>query len=189
MRFGLILCLGMLALGSCSRIGDTRPSSPEALHGCQASATGAWRASPQATYQVEGSSAGPDCAHAVATIAVRDSSGKVLWSDAAASENLMTLAQAHDLSAMQHALAEWIDSNNHTIATSSALPDWPQDADAPRSGEFPFYPEHDLNRDAYLALRTANVPVFCYVQGMESEACIALQNGEMSKIGVQTFPG
>jgi len=33
------------------------------------------------------------------------------------------------------------------------------------------------------------VPVFCYVQGMESMACVALQNGEMTKVGVQTFPG
>jgi hypothetical protein len=188
MRFGLIVC-AVLAMGACSRIGDTRPSSPEALHGCQVSAIGTWHASPQATYQVEASSAGPDCAHAVATIAVRDASGKVLWVDASPSENLMTLAQAHDLPAMQRALAEWIDSNNHTIATSSALPDWPQSADAPQNGEFPFYQEHDLNRDAYLALRTANVPVFCYVQGMESEACVALQDGAMTKIGVQTFPG
>lgn len=189
MRLGLILCVAMLALGACSRIGDTRPSSPDALHGCQASTTGAWHASTAVTLQVEASSAGPDCAHAVATIAVRDAGGKVLWVDAAASEHLMTLAQAHDLASMQRALADWIDSNNHTIATSSALPDWPQGADAPQNGEFPFYPEQELNRDAYIALRAANVPVFCYVQGMESEACVALQDGAMTKIGVQTFPG
>ena len=188
MRVGLIIC-SVLAMAACSRIGDTRPTSPEALHGCQVSAIGAWHASPQATYQVEASSAGPDCAHAVATIAVRDASGKVLWVDASPSENLMTLAQARDLPAMQRALAEWIDSNNHTIATTSALPDWPQGADAPQNGEFPFYPEHDLDRNAYLALRTADVPVFCYVQGMESEACVALQDGAMAKIGVQTFAG
>ena len=188
MRLGLIVCAA-LAMGACSRIGDTRPGSPEALHGCQASAAGPWRASESQTLQVEALSAGPDCAHAVATIAVRDASGKVLWADAAPSEDLMTLAEAHDLPAMQRSLAEWIGSNNRTIATSSALPDWPQGADAPQNGEFPFYPEHDLDRDAYQALRTANVPVFCYVQGMESQACIALQDGAMSKVGVQTFPG
>ena len=188
MRFGLIVCAA-LAMCACSRIGDTRPSSPEALHGCQVSAAAPWHASAQATYQVEASSAGPDCTHAVATIAVRDASGKVMWADAAPSEHVMALAPAHDLPAMQRALAEWIDSNNRTIATSSALPDWPQGADAPQNGEFPFYPEHDVDRAAYMALRAANVPVFCYVQGMESQACIALQDGAMTKIGVQTFPG
>jgi len=189
MRFGLIVCVVVLALGACTRIGSTRPSSVTEVSGCEANATGEWRASPQATYQVQAASAGPDCAHAVATIAVRDSSGKVLWVDAAASEHLMTLAQARELPAMQRALGEWIDSNNRTIAASSALPDWPQGASAPQNGEFPFYPEHDLDRDAYMRLRTANVPVFCYVQGMESMACVALQNGEMTKVGVQTFPG
>jgi hypothetical protein len=138
---------------------------------------------------VEASSAGPDCTHAVATIAVRDASGKVLWADAAPSEHLMTLAQAHDQPAMEHALAEWIHFDNHTLGTSSALPDWPQGAASPQNGEFPFYPEHDLDRDAYLALRAANVPLFCYVQGMESQACVALQNGAMTKAGVQAFPG
>ena len=189
MRLGVILCVAVLALGACSRIGSTRPSSPDALRGCQASATGVWHASANHALQVEATSAGPDCTHAVATIAVRDMSGKVLWADAAPSEHLMTLAQARDLPAMEHALAEWIDSSNRTIATSSALPDWPQGADAPQNGEFPFYPESEFNRDAYLALRTANVPVFCYVQGMESLACVALQNGEMTKVGVQSFPG
>ncbi len=189
MRFGLIVCMAVLGLSACSRIGDTRPSSPDALHGCQTSAAGAWHASAGQTLQVEASSAGPDCAHAVATIAVRDANGKVLWADAAPTERLMTLAQARELPAMQRALAEWIDSNNRTIATSSALPDWPQGANTPQNGEFPFYPESAFNRDAYMALRTANVPVFCYVQGMESQACVALQNGSMTKIGVQSFPG
>jgi hypothetical protein len=32
--------------------------------------------------------------------------------------------------------------------------------------------------------------VFCYVQGMESMACIGLsKDGQMTKIGVQSFPG
>jgi hypothetical protein len=188
MRLGVILCVAV-ALGACSRIGSTRPTSPDALRGCQATATGAWRASANQTLQVEASSAGPDCTHSVATIAVRDNNGKVLWADAAPSERLMTLSQAHDLSAMERALGEWIDSNNRTIASSSALPDWPEGANAPQNGEFPFYPEREYDRDAYMALRTANVPVFCYVQGMESEACVALQNGAMTKVGVQSFPG
>jgi hypothetical protein len=189
MRVGLSLVLCALALGACSRIGATRPSPPEALRGCRAVAAGAWHASVGVTLPVEASSAGPDCSHAVATIAVRDARGDVLWADAAPSAHVATLAQAHDLPAMQRSLADWIDSNNRTIASSSALPDWPEGANAPQNGEFPFYPDSAFNRDAYLALRAANVPVFCYVQGMESEACVALQNGAITKIGVQSFPG
>ena len=189
MRFGLLICLGVLALGGCTRIGSTKPEAPPtSVRGCVASAEAPWRAN-NATFTIAATSAGPDCAHAVATLAIRDAQGRVFYADAAASEHVMTLAQARDLSSMQQALGGWIDSNNRTIASTSALPDWPQGANAPQNGEFPFYPEHELDRDAYLALRAANAPVFCYVQGMESEACVALQNGVMTKVGVQTFPG
>ena len=59
----------------------------------------------------------------------------------------------------------------------------------PRSGEFPFYPEPYYDRSGYEVLRQSDVPLFCYVQGMESIACVALENGRMEKVGVQSFPG
>jgi hypothetical protein len=31
--------------------------------------------------------------------------------------------------------------------------------------------------------------LFCFVQGMESLACLALQDGALVKVGVQAFPG
>jgi hypothetical protein len=102
----------------------------------------------------------------------------------------MVLAQAHDQDAMRTALNEWIDpAHNTTMQTTSALPDWPANADAPASGEFPFYPESYVDRDSYIALREADVPLLCYVQGMESMACLALRDGQLEKVGVQSFPG
>ena len=86
-------------------------------------------------------------------------------------------------------LAEWVTPGSTMISTS-ALPEWPANAQAPESGEFPFYPEEGYDREAYNALRTNNLPLYCYVQGMESLACIAFSGeGEVSKIGVQSFPG
>ena len=102
----------------------------------------------------------------------------------------MVLAPARDPEAMREVLAEWIDpASNTTLQTSSALPEWPANAQAPQNGEFPFYPEEGYDRAAYNTLRANNLPLLCYVQGMESVACLALGDGELTKIGVQTFPG
>jgi len=102
----------------------------------------------------------------------------------------MVLAPAQDAAAMRDALAAWISPASNTIMqTSAALPEWPGNADAPQNGEFPFYPEAGYGREAYNTLRSNNLPLYCYVQGMESQACLALSEGGLTKIGVQTFPG
>ena len=66
---------------------------------------------------------------------------------------------------------------------------WPPGAQQPASGEFPFYPEEGVDRDYYEKARAARAPLFCYVQGMESMSCVAIIEGGMVKLGVQSFPG
>lgn len=75
------------------------------------------------------------------------------------------------------------------MQTSSALPEWPANADSPQNGEFPFYPAEGVTRDLYNQVRDANVPLYCYVQGMESSNCLALRDGALESVGVQSFPG
>jgi hypothetical protein len=156
---------------------------------CNATAHQPWRPLSGAEFTVEAVAHGPDCEHAVATLVIRNAQNDVLWAEAAATEDIATLAGARTPAAMESALADWINSSNHTMATSSALPDWPADATGPVSGEFPFYPESAYDRDAYMRLRQSNAPLFCYVQGMESMACLALTDGGLDKVGVQSFPG
>jgi hypothetical protein len=157
--------------------------------GCDARAASQWAAG-EASYSIEAVTSGPDCERAVATLTIRDSSGVPVYAEAYATRHLMTLAEPRDATAMQTALAEWVDpANNTTMATTSALPDWPANADAPANGEFPFYPESYIDREGYMALRQANTPLYCYVQGMESMACVTPRNDQVEKIGVQSFPG
>lgn len=190
----ILMIAGVLALAAgCTRI-DEKQAGPAAQaaaeRGCEAVEVKPWRPLSGTEFTVEAISSGPDCARAVAALAVRDVQGNVLWAEAAPSMHIMVLAQAHDLAAMRTSLAEWADaSNNTTMQTTAALPDWPQGSDGPVSGEFPFYVEPGYDRDSYLQLRQSNVPLFCYVQGMESMGCLALQNGSLNKIGVQSFPG
>jgi hypothetical protein len=139
---------------------------------------------------VEATSVGPDCARAVATFVVRDASGAPIYAEAYLAQHVMVLADVSDAAAMEAALREWTNpANSTTMATTSALPDWPARATGPQNGEFPFYAAEGTERDSYLALRQSNVPLLCFVQGMESLACLALRNGELEKVGVQLFPG
>lgn len=158
---------------------------------CAAEATSTWTATNSAAYTLEAFSAGPDCAHAVATIVIRDAESNVLWADAHVTEHTFGLNEASSAAEMRAALSEWISPyGNTTILSTSALPAWPRTADGPQSGEFPFYPEAEWNdREGYETLRARNAPVFCYVQGMESLACLALLDGGLYKVGVQSFPG
>ncbi len=155
--------------------------------GCNARGVGAWTVGEE-NFSVEAGSVGPDCARAVATLVIRNASGEAIWADARISSDIMTLAAARDIAAMNAALAEWT-TNSSTMQSTSALPEWPANATGPESGEFPFYPTEGYTRESYSAMRAANDPMFCYVQGMESLSCVIYGDGGVEQIGLQTFPG
>ena len=163
-------------------------TSQTAVNGCAASANGPWQGG-RDVFVVEASTEGADCANANATIVVKDTQGRELIHETYPAAHVMVLAQAHDVAAMNAALAQWVVWDNHTMSSTSALPEWPRGATGPQNGEFPFTPEEGMTRDAYNTLRTHNAPLFCYVQGMESQACYAWENGAFTKAGVQQFPG
>jgi hypothetical protein len=161
----------------------------EAAARCDMHASASWTPVPGKTFRSEAFSNGPTCAQAAVTIVVRAPDGSVLWVDAAPGEHIMTFAYVRSRQEMARALAEWL-SQDATFKTTRKLPGWPEGAEGPESGEFPFMPEAWVDREAYERMRAEGLPMFCYVQGMESLACIALtKDGRMEKIGVQAFPG
>lgn len=184
MRLFLIAALAVVV--ACTPAEETDAMSG----GCDARAVSEWVAG-DARFSLEATTVGPDCARAVATLVVRDSSGAPAYAQAHVAAHVMTLAPAADPGAMQAALAEWIEvSNNTAMTTTAALPEWPANAQSPESGEFPFYVDDAWNdRAGYEELRAGARPMFCYVQGMESLACLALFRDQLEKIGVQSFPG
>lgn len=152
--------------------------------GC--AARGAWSAADGA-YSAEATTSGPDCARAVAMIVIRDRSGAPIYSAAHVTEYVMSLASVQDAAAMQSALNEWVTPSDPQ--TTGGLPAWPANAVQPGSGEFPFYVNDGIDRAEYERIRAADGPLFCYVQGMESLDCVALQQGSAVSVGLQTFPG
>ena len=179
-----------LLLMACSPAATTTEasSSQPAANGCAASANGPWQGG-RDVFVVEASTEGADCASANATIVVKDPQGHELIHETYPAAQVMVLAQAHDVAAMNAALAQWVVWDNHTMSSTSALPAWPANVSGPQNGEFPFTPEEAMTRAAYTTLRSHNVPLFCYVQGMESQACYAWEGGHFTKVGVQSFPG
>jgi hypothetical protein len=156
--------------------------------GCDARGVSQWAVG-EDTFFVEATTNGPDCARAVATIVVRNASGEALYTESHVASEVMTLHGAGDPSAMQAALGEWVDGSNQPFANTGALPAWAANAEAPSNGEFPFYPTEGHTRETWAALRAHADPIFCYVQGMESMACIIYGDGGIEHLGVQTFPG
>lgn len=161
----------------------------DAASGCTASVSKAWTPVKGRAYRLEAFSNGPNCALAVVTLAVRAPDGTALWVDAAPAAHLMTFAEVKTLKQMATALNDWLPQA-HMFKTTAELPEWKTGEDAPKSGEFQFIPDAAVDREYYEQTRAGQQPVFCYVQGMESMSCVALsKDGQMTKIGVQTFPG
>lgn len=180
----MMLIAGALALlAACAPAEEADVMS----EGCDARGVGVWTVGEE-NFSVEANTVGPDCARAVATLVIRNASGEPIWADARISSDIMTLAPAHDPAAMNAALGEWT-TNSSVMQSTSALPEWPANATGPENGEFPFYLNEGYTRESYEAMRTANDPMFCYVQGMESLSCVIYGDGGIEQIGVQTFPG
>ncbi len=160
-----------------------------AASGCNAGVSKAWMPLKGRAYRLEAFSNGPSCALAVVTLTVRAPDGTALWVDAAPAAHLMTFGEVKTLKQMTSALNDWL-SQAHVFKTTAELPEWKKGEDAPKSGEFQFIPDAGVDREYYEQARAGRLPVFCYVQGMESMSCVALsKDGQMTKIGVQTFPG
>jgi hypothetical protein len=101
----------------------------------------------------------------------------------------MVLAGADSVADMERRLQEWVSPPGAALDSTGDLPEWAADAANPGESEFPFHPYGGMDRAAYAALRTADAPMFCFVQGMESQACFWLDAGALRRIGELQIPG
>lgn len=181
MRFGLIVAAALSAAVFVA---------PAQAGGCNLGVAKAWVPFKVQAFGSEAYSNGAFCAGAVVTIVVRAPDGKVLWVEAMPAEHLMTFVDAKTPPKMQAALVDWL-TQQQTFKSTGDLPEWKKGADAPQPlGEFPFYPGEGVDQQGYSQIRAERQAIFCYVQGMESMACVAIaRDGTATKVGVQSFPG
>ena len=138
----------------------------------------------------EAFASGASCEKATAVLAVHDGTGQVIYSSVGGADNMMMLSEKKTPKELAAALAAWIDVKTNA-GTADTLPEWKAGAEMPMLGEFPFYPAEGVNRDTYEKARAAKTPMYCYVPGIESSACLIKdpQSEAIYLLGSQAFPG
>lgn len=180
MRIAILAAL--LALAACGP-SDTTGGYSEP---CSGAASRVWNAGDGQRLIISTMATGNACATATAELKVVDDRNEILFQQSYPTEQVMVLVGATSAADLQAKLERWLAD---APGASGTLPDWPAGAEQPMSGEFPFYPADGVMRDAYLAARAANAPMWCFVQGMESQACLVLRDGRITNLGAQSFPG
>jgi hypothetical protein len=155
---------------------------------CDAEANGVWPGPQGQQFAVTAMTTGPNCRQSVAVLIVRDAEGNVAWTDSRPAVHVMGLNTPETRAPMQVALNDWIAFGARGQTTAD-LPPWPRANEPPSASGFEFLVEPWIDRDYYLEMRARAEPMYCYVQGMESLACLVLYHDRLEKIGVQSFPG
>jgi hypothetical protein len=173
--------------------------APMALADCNATISKKWDVGRKLPYSVEASSIGPDCQRAVALMVVRDGKGNVKYSFSGAAKDNgifgnLAGAPIADIKKMRVALGEWLDAGLSSKKNKlSTFLEWKAGTEGPTENppaEFPFTVNSEVLRGTYEAWRKQDVPVFCFVQGMESMRCVVVtKDSTISEVGIQSFPG
>jgi hypothetical protein len=145
---------------------DIRDATPPAA-ACSADSSGTWEVAGK-TYTVQGHAEGANCADAIATIKFLSANGTALFETQHPTADVpLAFAPNSDQARLQTELNAWVQ-NVAQVPDASGLPAWPASAQKP-----PHFIAQ-VSRADYEAARTAKRPIFCYPDGGESNACIAL---------------
>ena len=132
-------------------------------------------------------------------LVVRSGGGEAKYVFSSAAQYIGTFGNLADApvtnsTKMRAALKQWIgDAAASPGHNMSRYLEWKAGAEGPvatPAAEFPFTVNADIPRATYEDLRKQKAPVFCFVQGIESERCLVLgKDGSVAEVGIQSFPG
>jgi hypothetical protein len=185
---GWSLALSALALSACTQQPqqqDTTQTSAEAANtsvaiGCSAQTSHDWSAPGSQYYMVEAEAHGPTCKEAVATFRVRARSGAVLFEKSyPVAEVPLAFNPNDDQTGLRSDLEGWA-TNAADQPSADTLPAWPAGAEHP-----PFF-RPAVSRQVYESFRGMQGPIFCYPDGAESNACIAMNGDHATLLGSRT---
>jgi hypothetical protein len=192
----VLMMAAALALAACSPSGCSNEAKQDeqsadtaaagGAEGCAATASAPWNVGSE-TITVQGATTGADCASAEASISFHRGDAAAMYQETYSASQVMGLGGASSAADMQERLLDWV-TQDETRNSTGDLPEWAANADNPGTSELPFRP-YGIDRDAYIALRTADAPMFCFVKGMESQACFWWDAGAFRRIGEQQLPG
>lgn len=147
---------------------------------CTAQSSRDWSAVGSQYYVIEAEARGPTCAEAVATLRIKSMQGAVLFTrDYPVSEVPLAFNPNNDETGLRADLDAWTQ-NTADPQTADTLPPWPSGASRPPG----FQPA--VGRNVYEAARGAQGPLFCFPDGAESNACLAMAGDAATLLGSLT---
>lgn len=184
------LSLGLLALGlvACSPPAETPATTTAeipatattARSGCDANASRDWSAVGSQYYVIEAEAHGATCAEAVATIRIETTEGQTIFThDYPTRDVPLAFNPNSDQTGLRAEIDGWTQNVSETGAASS-LPAWPAGAQKPPG----FQPV--VARNVYESARGNQSAMFCYPDGGESNACVAVSGTSATLLGSLT---
>lgn len=183
-RLSMILCV--CALAACQPAAQDANETAQAeipapvIGGCETQASRDWSAVGSQYYVIEAETRGETCREAIATIRIETTEGQTIFTrDYPTAQIPLAFNPNSDQTGMRAEIEGWIANTSET-QRASELPAWPARAERPPG----FQPA--VTRGQYEAARGAQGPLFCYPDGGESNACVALAGGNATLLGSLT---
>jgi hypothetical protein len=181
------IILAALALAACSppQQGKDDAATAElppaaARAGCFAEFSRDWSAVGSQYYVIEAEAEGPTCPEATATMRLTSRDGAVLFEREYRTADVpLAFSPNSNQTGLREELEAW-SQNTAEPPTADTLPAWPAGAQRPPG----FQPA--VTRAQYEAARGAQGPLFCYPDGGESNACVALAGDRATLMGSLT---
>ncbi len=184
-----MLAMVMLALAACSpperdsngaATAELPPVRSQA--GCFAEFSRDWSAVGSNYYVIEAEAEGASCREAVATMRITGRDGAMLFEqDYPTAQVPLAFNPNSNQTALRTELEAWT-VNTAQPPTADTLPAWPAGAERPPH----FQPANGVTRNQYEGARGAQGPLFCFPDGGESNACVAMQGDSATLLGSLT---
>lgn len=176
-RAGLIVVAVLLAACSPGQQTDTAQATVPIAEGCSAQTSHDWSAVGSQYFIIEANAEGATCAEAVATISIKSRDGDVLFTrDYPVREVPLAFNPNGNQTSLRSDLDAWTQ-NTAEPPTADTLPRWPAGAGHPPG----FEPA--VSRNRYENARGAQGPLFCFPDGGESNACVAMAGNNATYLG------
>lgn len=176
-RAGLFVVAALMAACSPEQQADTAHATVPIAEGCSAQTSHDWSAVGSQYFIIEAKAEGATCADAVATISIRSRDAAVLFTrDYPVREVPLAFNPNGNQTSLRSDLEAWTQ-NTAEPPTADTLPQWPAGARRPPG----FEPA--VSRNRYENARGAQGPLFCFPDGGESNACVAMAGDSATYLG------
>lgn len=180
LALGLAACSPPAAETPATTTAEIPAASTSGRLGCDANASRDWSAVGSQYYIVEAEAHGATCAEATATIRIKSTEGEVLFThDYATRDVSLAFNPNSDQTGLREEIESWTQNVSETGAANE-LPAWPAGASAPPG----FQPV--VARNVYEQARGNQSALFCYPDGGESNACVAVAGTRATLLGSKT---